>query len=465
MTPLFSYFRGEPPAGPGPGPGAGPATSAEGVSPPASPFLPWFCGFLVIAGALATFYAADTGYLFSPFSDAHDWVVQALAVEAKGDWLDYLWRPHANQRIPLARAVAALDLAWTREAIPTFLVAGWLALLTGVCWLLAVVRQARIPAAVATWLGCFAGLLILNVAVAEDLAFPVFSVYPMVTGPALAAFACLALADARRFVSPTFLLALAFAVVASAGNAAGLAVWPALVAAALLQRRPLPQVAVLLVLGAAVIALFEMGLPAPAPAGAADAQILAPSHIWKTIQYFAVYGALPWARTNHPGVPSALFGLAVEAAAVVAAWRTGRGEGRYAVVQKLGAGLVIFGLATAALAAVGRVDELPEPVVPIRYFPFSALVQVGLLLCCAPLLERFLARRRATAALVAVGLILVALQVYGAARFGRTSTAIKAAGAAFDRGDRTPEVVRFVYPDPARAAAIRARLAQRRARD
>ena len=50
-------------------------------------------------------------------------------------------------------------------------------------------------------------------------------------------------------------------------------------------------------------------------------------------------------------------------------------------------GLILFGFITALMATIGRVDELPEPLVPTRYTPFACLLQIGVGLAAVRRLE------------------------------------------------------------------------------
>lgn len=271
---------------------------------------------LVLAAAALLVRTCVAAYLRAPYADAHDWAFEVLRTERTGDWLGYLWSPHTEQRIALARLAEALELEVSRGRWPAFLVlAGllWAAGAAVLAWTLA-----RPPpsapgrtgsARLRLWTALAAGLVLTDGALAENFAFPVFSVYLFVAGPALAACVLFARSEARGWASPAFWAALACAGLAGLGNAAGLAVWPALLACAVLQGRGGGRTA--MAGGAAVlcIALVQAGLGVPSTslgAGGSGA-----GHLLKIATYFAVFAGLPWSRALHPTVLGALAGSAV----------------------------------------------------------------------------------------------------------------------------------------------------------
>ena len=108
------------------------------------------------------------------------------------------------------------------------------------------------------------------------------------------------------------------------------------------------------------------------------------------------------------------------------AWRLRLEADRTATLRRCGVALALFGLATAVLATLGRVDELPEPIVPTRYSPFALLLQLSLLLLYADRLEGWAQRRpRATwaTALLSAAFLLTADSCAARARSTRFRSA------------------------------------------
>ena len=196
----------------------------------------------ILASAALLAIASLRSYLYVPYSDVHDWIGQVFAVEHTHDWLGYVWRPHTAQRIPLARLTELFDVDVARSRLPSFLLVSAVAWLIGCAGLAMLVARTPMSGRARGVIALLAGLLATQAGLGEDLAFPVFSVYLMVAGPALAAVAAFHLAPRHGVGSASFWAALAFAALACGGNAAGLAVWPVLLAAAVLQARGREQV-------------------------------------------------------------------------------------------------------------------------------------------------------------------------------------------------------------------------------
>lgn len=411
---------------------------------------------LALAALAILIFAAVHAYLTIPYADTHDWIVQVFATEKTHGWLAYLFAPHNDQRIATARFVEALDIDLARGRAPSFLLAGAVAWLMGYAALAYLVVRSPLSPATRTVVGALVGVMAANIGLAEDFAFPVFSVYLFVAGPALAALVCFQLSLTKGLASPAFWLALLMGVLASLGNAAGLAVWPALFVSALLQRRRAPETAVLVISALACLALVEAGLGLPVgghPAGEGAGRLL------KMVVYVLAFGGLPWSRGLHSLAAGAAFGLCVWAAAAWAlvgaqAWR----KDAASVMVQAGVAMIVFGLIAAALATLGRVDELPQPIVPTRYTPFALVLQLGVVLALARRLERLSGRGRqvATVAGFALAIGMTAAGPHGARAITRAADRIRAASDLFDRTGRQPDLLIHARPDI--AAGVRAEL-------
>lgn len=449
-----------------------------GAAPTAGPIAPapepaplergrWSAATLAPLAALAVCLAALVAVsvlttIRTPFSDPHDWDELVFITERTGDWLGYLWRPHTAQRIVFARLLAWLDMDGARGHVPVYLLATLpLLVAEGAALMWALARGlsfSRLGWAV----GGVAALLALNVAAAEDCALPVFSVYVLVCG--FAAFAIL-LFDVSAKSSALFAAALLCGVLAGFGNEAGLAVWPVLALSSARDAEATWRQRVLWIVAVAYIALCLIGAGGSPSETFHAASLIHPAHLVKMVLYFAAYCALPWAAgASAASYPARVVGLALAAYAVWLAWRGPQtASGRLRTLERIGVDLALFALVTAVLATVGRVDDNGPPIAASRYFPFSALLQVGLVFASTPLLVRLWSERRGwcSGGLIAFSVFAIAqAPVVAKPRFG-TAHRIEAANAAFDRGDRSPEVVALVHPDPELAGEVRAELKQR----
>lgn len=435
----------------------------EPAAPSSSPGVLLAQGAVALACAVAGLCVLVSGSLRDvisfPYSDTHGWAASALDAERSGDWLGYLWRPANAQRIPWARLAQAVFIETHGRAPAFWLIgAGLWGLGLGALGLLFL--RSRADARVRLWLAAAAALLLTCSLLGEDFALPVFSVYLYAAGPACAAAGLWALSGGR-VASPALWAALLCAALACGGNAAGLAIWPALAGAALLSGEAGAALWVLFGAGLACGVLVESGLGSPVGGGAATSTGAA--GLLKMAVYMGEYCGLPWSRAPRSLLAGSLAGWLVAMAAafgLAKAWRLRLEADRVASLRRCGVALALFGLATAVLATLGRVDELPEPIVPTRYSPFALLLQVGVLLLHADRIGRWAQRRpRATwaAATLAIALLVTA-DVRGARAIDKATRRIGAASRAFDAG-RPSDLPMFPRPDVAHA--VRRALAAR----
>jgi len=422
--------------------------------------LPLLCVFVtltVLTSAAALAVTAQAAYLRVPYSDIHDWIGRVFATERDHRWFDYLWRPHGEQRIPIALALTAIDIEVSQGRLPSFLIG------TAAAWLLALVALAvaiarsEIAATTKLVLALVTGVLALNVALAEDFAFPVFSVYVLVCGPAIAALTILPMSARSGWRSAGFWVALGVAWLSSCGNAAGLAVWPALISALVLLRTDRKTIGLALAMMVVCIACLEAGLGVPSTTFTGDGGL---AHAAKILGYFLVFGALPWSRGLHALPLQVAVGVLIWVAALLV-FRRGLRTHRLEPLVVSGMALIVFGLATAVLASLGRVDELPQLIVPTRYTPFAISLQVGIILAASNLANDL--RFNRPIAFGAAGSIAATLMLastpHGMGAIERTADRIRLSSAVFDRTGRDGEIE--IHPRPADAAAVRAELARR----
>jgi hypothetical protein len=404
--------------------------------------------FVAALGVFAFF--AWRARLFAPYADDHDWM--ALALQQGGKLtVGYLMQPHNRQQIVWARLLAWMSRDGGEPSI--FLAAGLTAILV------AAVSSAVFAALLApsrdvgVVLGALAGIIVADGAAVQDAAWAVFSVYAFVAAFTVLSLGLIECRKQERWADPFLLASLACALCAGFGNAAGYAVWPVLAWRA--WRDPdrkaiLPIVAV--VAAAAMLSGFEgaiTGQGAVAPSGAG-------AHVAKMIAYFGPYCALPLSG-GKPKVVMEVMGWLLAGAGLLFLLKPPRTRG-FERLGHYGRSLIAFALITAVMATIGRVDELPLPIVPTRYVVFADGLHVGLLLAAAPwLVSLWAARPRlAEAAILLFSVLLLAEQAITGAITVRSADMVRQASVAFDRGDRSAHTVSLVYPlGPATAQRVR----------
>jgi hypothetical protein len=186
-------------------------------------------------------------------------------------------------------------------------------------------------------------------------------------------------------------------------------------------------------------------------------------HIAKMAQYFVVYAGLPWSAAGPLSGIRLAIGLATIGIGATLLWRGSRRDGAAGRLERVGLDLIAFALITAAMAALGRVDENAAVIVPMRYAVFMSAFQAGVICVLAPTLaERWdRLKRRATVAALGLAIGLLVQQGAAGADVLRTSTYIRAEIAAFDAGARRPEMHQLIYPDFAVAAQVSAECRRR----
>lgn len=408
---------------------------------------------LAVAFALVSY----ASFIARPYSDALIWLAEVIRHDPASAGVAGVWRSHNEQRIVVARLLTLSDVYLVKHARISFLVASVASMIAAaglqvfmVCrwqdnrnfgWLLAVALSG----------------LWLSVAAALDSGMSGFSVYVTVGAGALAAVLFWAASGQAGATGWAYLvLSCVFAIFAGFGNAAGLAVWPSLLVAALFRRDDRARIAFMAVMAGLVIWLMEAGLGSPG-AKAGTGPLLAPAHVLKMARYFLQYCGMPWSKIGHLGVVADVIGFLVAALALQALTR----RLSYGPTTTIwcGRALILFGMATAVMAALGRVDEADQVAVPIRYGVFSAILQIGIMMTNSDLIYRWWARNPSLGTKLAAGVfVLFVIQDAGSYAGGvNLVRKVAVAHRAFDRGDRSEQTLQFVYPgaDAATAADVK----------
>jgi hypothetical protein len=404
-----------------------------------------------------------------PYWDMFTLILRYLQYRESGDWWSYVWAPHVQHHQVWMRLLTALDAGVFGASAYPFIVFTTLAQVLTL-WLLWRATTAGVPRDFGLMNGSVVVLLLMTAVAAVDCATPITGVYPQTV-----VFAVLALVlfdpDVGPGVSDTHVTwqrigSLFAAVGASFGNAAALSLWPILVWLAWRAGALRLWVAVPAVIGTVFIFVYVRDLPLSAQAATTPAAAPGVHRVVEGIDYLLTYLGLPLTRAAALAAVGQVVGAALLAVAVgVAVWigilkRTSDRPSRLAV------GLILFSLATALLAAIGRL-EIPEVrgvKVPVRYSVFVAPLHVGLLLAMRPILLGWWAdptRRRAIqASALALASVLLVLHVAIGRAAAVTARSMTATIQQFMNGERTPDMARVVYSDVDLAArqlaAIRA---------
>ena len=231
--------------------------------------------------------------------------------------------------------------------------------------------------------------------------------------------------------------ALACAMAAGLGSGAGLAVWPALVFAAWRGRR-LGWTFTVLATGAVFSLIYALGQGSPANVVAGGV-----GHGAKALMLFISYLGLPWLRA-YPRL-GWLMGLIVLGLALAAVMFKGRQGAPWQ--ERAAVPLILFSLATAVMAGVGRTGETAPDQVPMRYAVFMIPLHVGLWILALPYLRRAWLRRPgpAAGAIAAAAVLMLVHQGVMGVFAVRTADINRQVIADFHAGKRTPAMLTTVY--------------------
>jgi len=389
-----------------------------------------------------------------PYWDMYTLLVRYLQYRADGQWWTYVWAPHVQHHQVWMRLLTAIDVEVFAGAAFTFIVFTTLAQLA-TAWLLWRVATAQAPRDLALTKGCLVVMLVLTAVAAVDCAIPITGVYPQTVVFAVLAFVLFdqegSRVDGGRPSSLRRIAALAAAVAAGFGNAAALGLWPILAWLAWRARAGAVWLAATILVGTGFTAVYVSDLPLAAQPSGQSAGALV--RIGEALDYLLTYMGLPVTRAAALAIPGkALGGALLVASLAVVAW-LGFLKASVDRTARVAVALILFSLATAVLAAIGRVDipDLWGVKVPVRYSVFLAPLHVGLLLAAGPALGRVWKSQRSRVALQAGAVAMASMLLVLHAGIGRaaiaTSRSMTATIRLFMRGERTPEMPRVIYSD------------------
>lgn len=424
-----------------------PRGRALGIAPPVLALL-----LALTIAYLAVFmvFAPET-LIVRPYSDLYDLIDVYFDAERTRNWLGYLFQPHSYHRLPLFRALLALDITVFKGSGIPFVVVSVLCMAALAVQLVrraldAPIEALRIP------LAAFLPMLLLTTGNAIHLTVPANTPYVHALFFAMLAMLLAEPADgaSRSPFTARRLAALACACAAALGVAVGFVLWPVL--AFMAWRRGAtdrPWLILLLAVGGVFATLYLTGITAEDSAGS-----LTPASLWKAVEYFFAFLGLPWVRAAP--LPGRLIGVVMFACCCVALLlRGGPRAGRY---ERVAVAMICFSLGVAALAAIGRRDIAEAVVVPGRYNLLLVPMKTGLVLLVAPWLERqWLARRRLVeAGVIAVFAVYCVQQVIIGRTVAASAEHLRQTITAFQAGVRTDEMRLLIHPNLSRAESLNA---------
>jgi hypothetical protein len=328
--------------------------------------------------------------MLEPVADMFDWIDQYLRFNTGDNVLAYLWAPHNQHHMPLIRILTALDMSVFNGNEIVFVFAGTACILAVAAFIVLELLRDRSLTLSPAALAVVGSMLILTATAAMDCAMPIASVYPIALFFVVAALILFDSETERtRLTNAKRGVALLAALLAALANGVGLVVWPALLWTAWRAGAARLWLFAIVATGACYGFIYTHDV---AWVSVGDINLVFDlSHFWKMFEYFLAYLALPLSRIRSLGVLTPMVGGVLLCMSIIAILHDSFSSYPPTRLQRIAIGLIIAGMASGLLAAVGRADLNidAEVKVPVRYAMLVAPFQIGLL----ALVWQWLARR------------------------------------------------------------------------
>lgn len=408
-----------------------------------------------VQAALFAYYLHAT-LILQPYWDMYAYVTRYLQYRDDRQWWAYVFAPHVQHRLVWMRLLTMIDVELLRgTGYPFVLFATTCLIVTA--WLL--VRQlpthtgsgthagtdahTETPRALRLTVGSLIVMLTLTSTSAVDCSMPINTVYPQAL---MFVVLSIVLFDADFRIA-----ALLAAAGAAFGSAVALPLWPILAWLAWRQGAGRVWIAIVALTGAAFITAYTHGMPMSVSA-AHDANV---ANLAKMATYLVSYVGLPWTRSATLLPIGRVLGAILFALAAAAVVWIGLIKQTTDRLERLAVALLAFSLASALLAAVGRVDVDDSLRVPVRYAVFIIPLHVGLLFLAWPTLcrawthnrQRMIVERVA----VLIGCVLILQQIMSGRAAAATAQSMRDTIQRFVEGETTPEMTTVIYIDLAQA--------------
>jgi hypothetical protein len=415
--------------------------------------------FLIVLTALAAiqvalfFWYLSATIIRQPYWDMYSWVLHYLDFRAHGDWWSYLWSSHDVHRPVWIRLLTALDIEWFRGVSYPFIVSTTVGHLV-TAWLLWRETRAGVAGAPGAATGLIVVMLLFSSVAAVNCAVPITNGYLHVVTFVVAAIVLYDNDGADRDGQGGLwrrVCALLLAMGAPLASGVGVAVWPILLFISW-RRGEGRWTAIVATVGAVFLAAYMSGLT-NAIHLAASAESVNPASVFQErANYLLTFLGLPWTRSATLSVLGRVAGFVFLVAGV---WMVLRGLTRRPAsrLERLALGLVMFSLASAAMATLGRVDQAgrDDVLVPVRYAVLMTPLHVGLLWIASPVVVRLWNERdrwsRVAGAFACGGLLLLAQQVAAGQIAVATADHMRDTIARFVAGETDAGMADVIYPD------------------
>ena len=394
-----------------------------------------------------------------PFWDMLSFVDDYLTYRQTGNFLGYLLLPDNEHHSIWSRLLTIVDIEFFDGNGPSFQLFGLSCLLGGLITFCFEIRHSCLPAPLRQDMLALTCMLFLTVPTAVDCAVPMNGGYVQATAFVIVS---LVLLDGReeegRHAAARRATAVLAAMAASFGNAVGLLAWPILLWSAWRGRLGWEWQVGIAAFGAGFVAIYLGHLVTGAAASGDD--FVEPGHLLKVADYALAYVGLPWTRVPTLAATGRLVGSLVLASGVTVLLRYGWGTPLPTRLERICTGLIAFSMGTVALAALGRVDQAANVVVPVRYAVLLAPMHVGLLglVLQVPVSKPY--RVKAHAVAVTLAALLLVQQIPAAYAAVWASRNITDTVQQFLAGERDERMQSIVFPELTKAERMFSRIRQ-----
>jgi len=402
-----------------------------------------------------------------PYGDAYDILSVEFAAQDRGDPGFYLWHHHGGHHIVWLRLLTALDVRLFNGQSYIFLAAALPALIATAAMLSREIWRGVADRRLAVPLAAVAPLALLTSLNAFDVSAPLNTPYVFTLLFAVPAF-ILAERGAGGFGALIGLLALAAG--SAMGNSVGLATF-AVVMVAVARRPDRGRLVWFWAAAPFVVAVFVGSAAMFTREAAATEHLALAERALRSGRYFFSFAGLPWSASSdkaltggwRAAVAGPLLGLVLASLGLWLAARPPKGTAPADRLDRLCCSLILFSIAAAGMAALGRANATAAFQVPVRYSLILAPLHIGLVVLVVTRNAERIRRASGALAPACAAILVLALtqQILGRHIIIGYCSHIREVVAAFNAGQRTAEMPQYVYPDLSRAEMLTAEMRKR----
>ncbi len=396
-----------------------------------------------VQAALFAYYLHAT-LILQPYWDMYAYVTRYLQYRDDRQWWAYVFAPHVQHRLVWMRLLTMMDVELLRGTGYPFVVFAT-ACVIATAWLL--VRQlptgTETPRGLRLTIGALIVMLVLTSTSAVDCSMPINTVYPQAL---MFVVLSIVLFDADFRIA-----ALLAAAGAAFGSAVALPLWPILAWLAWRRGAGRVWIAIVAITGAAFIAAYTHGMPMSMSMSVSSSS----PHLEKMATYLVSYMGLPWTRSAALLPVGRLLGAILFVLAAAAVVWIGFVKQTADRLERIAVAMLAFSVASAVLAAIGRVDVDDSLRVPVRYAVFVIPLHVGLLFLAWPWLCRAWAQHSPRVMVervaVLIGCVLILQQIMSGQTAAATARSMRSTIQRFVDRETDAEMTTVIYIDLAQA--------------